>query len=210
MIMGIGLIWFDFLLILTVFAGCVIGKKRGMSGELEDTLQWLAIVIASGLGCVFVRDLLINYSDFGRLTCSMLGYLICALTVKLIFSSIRKAVGHKLVEGDFFGRAEYILGCVAGGVRFFCILFFLVSLLQSKMITEEERQAVEQSQQDSFESIRFPTLSQVQYDIRKHSFFGRKYFYVYLEPLLIEPARNGGLPKDSLRKKREEMIEKIK
>ena len=78
------------------------------------------------------------------------------------------------------------------------------------MITEEERQAVEQSQQDSFESIRFPTLSQMQYDIRKHSFFGRKYFYVYLEPLLIEPARNGGLPKNTLRKKSEEIIEIIK
>lgn len=208
--MGIGFIWFDFLLVLTVFAGCLVGKKRGMSNELVDMLQWVGIVVGSGLGYVFVRDLLLNYSDFGHLTCSILGYLVCALCVKFIFSGVRKAVDHKLVEGDFFGRAEFIFGFLAGGVHFFCILFFLVSLLQAKMITEEERQAVEQSQQDSFESIRFPTLSQMQYDIRKHSFFGRKYFYVHLEPLLIEPARNGGLPKDTLRKKREELIEKIK
>ena len=208
--MGIGLIWFDFLLILTVFAGCLLGKKRGMSGELVDALQWVAIVVGSGLGYVVVRDLLLAYSDFGRLTCSALGYLICALSIKLIFSSVRKAVDQKLVEGDYFGRAEFILGFLAGGLHFFCILFFLVSLLQAKMITEEERQAVDQSQQDSFETIRFPTLSQMQYDIRKHSFFGRTFFYVQLEPLLIEPARNGGLPKDTLRKKREEMIEKIK
>ena len=181
-----------------------------MSGELVDTMQWVAIVVGSGLGYVYARDLLLVYSDFGRLTCSALGYLICAMTIKLIFSSIRKPVDHKLVEGDYFGRAEFVLGVLAGGVHFFCILFFLVSLLQAKLITEEERLAVEQSQQDSFESIRFPTLSQMQYDIRKHSFFGRKYFYVQLEPLLIEPARNGGIPKDTLRKKREEMIEKIK
>ena len=208
--MGIGLIWFDFLLLLTVFAGCLLGKKRGMSGELVDALQWVAIVVGSGLGYVYVRDLLLAYSDFGRLTCSALGYLTCALSIKLIFSSVRKAVAQKLVEGDYFGRAEFILGFLVGGVHFFCILFFLVSLLQAKLITEAERLAVEQSQQDSFESIRFPTLSQMQYDIRKHSFFGRKFFYVHLEPLLIEPSRNGGLPKDTLRKKREEMIEKIK
>jgi len=208
--MGIGLIWFDFLLILTVIAGCLLGKKRGMSGELVDALQWVAIVVGSGLGYVFAKDLLLVYSDFGRLTCSVLGYLICALSIKLIFSSVRKAVDQKLVDGDYFGRAEFALGLLAGGVHFFCILFFLVSLLQAKLITEEERLAVEQSQQDSFESIRFPTLSQMQYDTRKHSFFGRKYFYVQLEPLLIEPERNGGLPKDTLRKKREEMIEKIK
>ncbi len=208
--MGIGFIWFDIFLIITAVVGFFVGKKRGMSGELVDTVQWISIVLGAGLGYGHARDLLLNFTDFGRLTCSVLGYLLCAIVVKLIFEGVRKAVGEKLVEGDFFGRGEFFLGALAGAVRFICILFFLVSLLQAKMITAAEREELAKTQEDSFGSISFPTLGQMQNDIEERSFFGRKYIYVYLEDLLIEPSRNSGLPDDTLRKRREEQIEKIK
>lgn len=208
--MGIGFIWFDIILILTAAVGFFVGKKRGMSGELVEMCQWVCIVAGAGMGYGLVRDQMLNYTDFGRLTCSILSYLICALIVKLIFQGIRKVVGEKLVEGDFFGRGEYILGAIAGVVRFICILFFLVSLLQAKMITSAEREELAKTQEDSFGTINFPTLGQMQHDIEERSFFGRKYIYVYLKDLLIEPSRNRGLPNDTLRKKREEQIENIK
>ena len=50
--------WFDLLLLAMICAGVLRGRKRGMSEELLDFLQWLAIIIggATYLGVKVTRE----------------------------------------------------------------------------------------------------------------------------------------------------------
>jgi len=38
--------WVDFLTLIVIFVGVVRGRKRGLSEELLDTIQWIGIIIA--------------------------------------------------------------------------------------------------------------------------------------------------------------------
>lgn len=111
---------FDVLIIIMAGLGCWRGKVQGISEELLECLQWVAIVVAGGLLYGFVGDLIIKAS-LSRLWANILGYGLVATVVVTIFSYISKLVGNKLVDTDFFGNWEYRLGMVAGAIRWLCV-----------------------------------------------------------------------------------------
>ena len=142
-------LWFDLLVLSLVAYGVFRGRKRGMSEELLDVLQWLLIVVlgrnvlqpartnpgAQGLGAFSPL-----FSAHRRLLSSS------PLILKLTFSMIKRNVGEKLVHSDAFGRFEYYLGMLAGSVRCLCILIFALSFLHAKYISDAERAATAKMQ----------------------------------------------------------------
>ena len=200
---------FDLLVLGLIGYGVFRGRKRGMSEELLDVFQWLLIVVLGALIYSPLGKLVSRTAGFSLLLSNIIGYVLIALVIKLIFSMIKRNVGEKLVHADTFGRFEYYLGMIAGTVRCLCILIFALSFLHAKYISDAERAATAKMQQDNFGSISFPTLGSLQQTIFYESYSG-KFIKKNLQAQMIKPTGAAGpAPSDTIGRRRERAIEEI-
>lgn len=200
---------FDLLVLGLIGYGVFRGRKRGMSEELLDVFQWLLIVVLGALIYSPLGKLVSRTAGFSLLLSNIIGYVLIALVIKLVFSMIKRNVGEKLVHADTFGRFEYYLGMIAGTVRCLCILIFALSFLHAKYISDAERAATAKMQQDNFGSISFPTLGSLQQTIFYESYSG-KFIKKNLQAQMIKPTGAAGpAPSDTIGRRRERAIEEI-
>lgn len=200
---------FDLLVLGLIGYGVFRGRKRGMSEELLDVFQWLLIVVLGALLYSPLGKLVSRSAGFSLLLSNIIGYVLIALVIKLIFSMIKRNVGEKLVHADTFGRFEYYLGMIAGTVRCLCILIFALSFLHAKYISDAERAATAKMQQDNFGSISFPTIGSLQQTIFYESYSG-KFIKKNLQAQMIKPTGAAGpAPSDTIGRRRERAIEEI-
>ncbi len=192
---GFSLTWFDCLLLGALIFGVVRGRKRGMSEELLDVLQWLCIIVFGAYLHAPLGRMLAGSAGIGLLLATVVGYVVVGLTVMLIFGNIKRAVGEKLLHADAFGRFEYYLGMTAGALRCFCVVLFWTALLHAKQTTAAELAATAKMQQDNFGSISFPTLGSLQNTVFRESPTG-KFIAKHLADQLIPPIPvRGGVPR---------------
>jgi uncharacterized membrane protein required for colicin V production len=202
--------WFDFVVLIVLGIGVYVGRSRGMSQELLDVLQWIAIVFCAG----YLYQPLAEYAglhlDFSLLWLSITAYLVLAILVKILFSTISKMAGKKLVGSDFFGRGEYYLGMIAGTVRLACILLAALALLNAKHISADERAAQVRMQKDNFGDIAFPTFSTLQHGIFRESLSG-PLITTHLGPQLISPVAPDKklVQRQSIGKMRENAVQEV-
>lgn len=202
--------WFDLVALAMLIVGAIRGRKRGMSEELLDFLQWLLIVVAGGaLYRPLTQALVVPAGVLGPALLAVIVYLVIALFIKLIFSMIKRSAGQKLIEGDMFGNLEYYLGMGAGAVRYACMLIFAMALLNAKQFTAAELAASAKRQQDYFGSIRFPTLGSTQQTVFQKSFVGRL-TKTHLASLLIEtaPAKRQ-VARDNVFRRHERVVDEV-
>lgn len=204
------LTWFDLLVLALVAYGIFRGRKRGMSEEILDVFQWLCIVVVGAMLYSPLGKLVTHYSGFSPLLSNIIAYTLVALVIKLLFSTVKRSVGEKLVHSDAFGRFEYYLGMIAGSVRCLCILIFALSFLHAKYISDSERAATAKMQADNFGSISFPTLGSLQQSIFYESYAG-KFIKKNLREQMIKPAMgaSGGPKENTIARRRERAIEEI-
>src|SRR5258706_6653304 len=151
---------FDGFFIIFLVVGILRGRKRGISEEFLDVIQWIAIVVGGALAYPGIGGLLINYAKFPALLANILAYLVAAGIIVFVCKSLKRGVGEKLVQGDVFGRFEFYLGMIAGLVRFFCIAMFVLALLHAKYSTPQDRERMAKIQRDNFGSVSFPTFDE--------------------------------------------------
>lgn len=201
---------FDIVLIIVILVGIWRGRKRGISNELLDVLEWIGIVVGAGLGYPYVGGLLVRYANVPNGFANVLGYLIIAAVILAIFKSIKRAVGEKLVQGDSFGRFEFYLGMIAGAIRFACILLFVLALLHSKYSTAEARAAYAKLQQDNLGSISFPTLDGIQQSVFYESYSGN-FIRTNLAEIMIQPSvpGRGHYPGEGLKRRRQRNLDEV-
>jgi len=204
-----GVNWFDLLVIGLVALGIYQGRKRGLSEELLQVLQWLCIVVLGALLYGPVASLYSLVLGTPALFSNMLGYVTIALLIKLCFTTMKRAVGEKLVHSDAFGRFEYYLGMMAGITRCLCVLLFALSFLHAKQITDQERAATARMQAENFGSITFPTVGSLQQTIFHDSVTG-KFIRKNLHAQLMQPAmargRQGG---GNIGQQRSQMLDEV-
>lgn len=164
--------WFDYMVVGVLVVGVLRGRKRGMSEELLDVFQWLTIVVVSALFYQPMGRFLSASTGMSLLLAYVGSYLFVAVCVKLAFSGIKRAVGDKLVQSDAFGRGEYYLGMLAGGVRFLCVLFFILAVVHARYVNPQSLAANAKMQKDNFGAISFWSFGAIQQDIFKGSTSG--------------------------------------
>lgn len=201
--------WFDLLVLALVAFGIFRGRKRGMSEELLDVFQWLCIVVIGALLYSPLGKTVSHFSGFSPLLSNVIAYTLVALVIKLLFSTVKRSVGEKLVQSDAFGRFEYYLGMIAGSVRCLCILIFALSFLHAKYISDAERAATAKMQADNFGSISFPTLGSLQQSVFYESYAG-KFIKKNLHEQMIKPSTaSTGPRRDTIGRRRERSVEEI-
>jgi len=208
---GISLSWVDFLTAAVLLVGFVCGRKRGLSEELLETVQWVAILV---LGALFYRplgDLMAQKPVLSRLTYYILAYILIALVIKITFVIIKKYFGQKLIESDMFGRAEFYLGMCAGMLRWSCMYIFALSLLHAPHYTEAELAQRMKEVEYNYGSDFFPSVDKLQTEVYQMSVTGKS-LAKYLPQVLISPASSSSGPlrnENSMGKRREREIDSM-
>ncbi|MEW6306823.1 MAG: CvpA family protein [Verrucomicrobiota bacterium] len=159
---GIQVNGFDGLVAVVLAAGLFVGKKRGMSVELLDLLQWLLIVVIGGLYHEPLGKLLSSAAKMSLVVAYIICYVTIGVGIKISFSYLKRALGEKLVGSDIFGRAEFYLGMLAGMVRFACMVLFGFSLLNAWYIDPAKIDAGIAKQKEELGSTFFPSFGEIQ------------------------------------------------
>ncbi len=179
--------WFDALVVVVIVLGFYRGRKRGMSEECLTMLMWLTIMVV----CAFVYEplgtMIADASVFSKLSGFLMAYIGAGILISAFFLWLKKGLGGKLASADTFGNSEFVLGMMAGVVRFTCILIACLALLNARSYSNAEVQAEVKYQNDVYGSTFFPTLHDVQSQVFEKSFIG-PYIRQYLGILLIKPT----------------------
>jgi uncharacterized membrane protein required for colicin V production len=162
----------DLIVAVWLIMGLLYGRKRGMTQELLPMIQWVAIVVVAGLFYEPLSLQIQQYAHFEPLWSNILGYVLIAFGIHLVYLWIKHLIHQKLIGSDMFGRAEYYFGMIAGVVRFACMLIMVCALMNSRIITNTERAKTEKAQSDAFSDIRFPTYGSIQQSVLVESYTG--------------------------------------
>jgi uncharacterized membrane protein required for colicin V production len=200
---------FDGFFVAFLIVGILRGRKRGISEELLDVLQWIAIVVCAAFAYPAIGGLLINFAAFPPLLGNVFGYVLATLIVVFLFQMLKRGVGEKLVQGDVFGRFEFYLGMLAGFVRFLCIALFILAIFHAKYSTQAERDRMAKLQRDNFGSVSFPTFDEMQYSVFYKSASGNL-IRTNVPVLLIQPVPTGpDRPSNTIGRRRENEVNKV-
>lgn len=203
---GLGFNWFDLAAVAVLIVGVFRGRKRGMSSELLDLIQWLVIIALGGLLYKPLGELFARVAGLSLLYAYLSVYLATAILIKVLFTLFKRTIGEKLISGDFFGNLEYYLGMIAGVIRYACMILFFLALLNARYFSQAELVAEARSQEKELGSVFFPTLGMVHQGVFHDSLSGRL-VGKNLAILLIAPTRPGATQKEeSLGQRREREV----
>lgn len=177
---------FDVFLIFVIGLGCWRGKKRGISEELLEFLQWLVTIVAAGFLYAMVGDLLVQ-TKLPHLWANMSGYILVIIAISILFGFIKKSVGNKLIDSDFFGSWEYRLGMVAGAIRYLCMWIAVLSLLSARYFDAAAVAAERKYQEKEVGIVLIPSWGMAQRMALYDSFTG-PYIRQYLAHQLMTPV----------------------
>jgi len=169
--------WFDFVFVALLFFGLWRGRRNGMTKEVVPMLHWVATVLACAFSYEAVGQVFTNITGFGQTASDVLGYLIVAFVVFVVFIMVKNTLMPRLTGSNLFGGAEYYLGTFSGLVRYLCMIFF--ALMNAPHYTAAEIQAQKEfafrtfgGGMQGYTGDFFPTFQQVQEAVFKKSLIG--------------------------------------
>ena len=88
--------WVDFLTVAVIMIGIARGRRRGLSEELLDTIQWILIVVAGAFLYRYVGNFLNQKPVLSLLTYYIFSYILIAILIKVIFTFIKKGIAIRM------------------------------------------------------------------------------------------------------------------
>lgn len=169
---NIPLNWFDAVFIIVIGLGFMDGKKNGLSGEHIPLAKWILIGLAGGVMGDLLGSLLQMTLSLSNYWSRMIGAFVWIGIIWSVFAFLNSKGISQLKDSDWFGRAEYPLGVVAGVFKLFCILLTVLSLLNGRLYTAQQIQAQREAQIKELGSAIFPTVGMINGAVFKSSYVG--------------------------------------
>ncbi len=204
----LGINWFDLVFLAIIAAGFAVGRKRGMSTELLDLIQWALIVVVCSLTYAPLGKEFAQFTGFSPVTSCILAYLLVAGGIFGLFLTLKRFVGRKLFGSDVFGAAEYYLGMVAGAVRFLLITLFALALFNAPQISDAELAKRIAAQNESLGAIYFPPFGSIQRSVFRDSLSGRL-INEQLSAQLIQVNSPAATVRENIWRRRENEVNEI-
>ncbi len=186
--------WFDGVMIILIIIGLLRGKKRGMSAEFLDLIQWLIIIAGGGALNQPLGTMLAQASGMKLNIAALLVYVGFAILMKTIFIMFKGGIGKKLAGSELFGGMEYYLGMFAGMVRYACMGLAVVAMVNAWDITDVQVNDALASQKKELGKVYFPPPVAIQYSLCKESFVGT-FVKHHLPTLLVTSSPLTSTPK---------------
>jgi hypothetical protein len=184
--------WFDVALVAVLVFGLFRGRKNGMTKEVLPMFQWLATVLVCGLAYELVGQLFKSLSGWTALTCYLLGYFSLMFLVYLVFHALKNSLQPRLTGSNFFGSGEYYLGMASGCIRYACMTFVALALLDAPFYSAADIAKAKAYNarwygggQQGYNGDFFPTLQSVQESVFKKAITGRL-IKQYADVMLID------------------------
>jgi uncharacterized membrane protein required for colicin V production len=203
--------WFDVALVAVLAFGFYRGRKNGMTKEILPMFFWVATVLVCGLGYEMVGEWLFNLSGLSRLACYLIGYFSLMFLIYLVFLFLKKIFMPRLTGSNFFGGSEYYLGMAAGVIRYACILFAALAVLNAPYYTSADIARNKAYAARNFggglagyDGNYFPTVQSVQQSVFKNSFSG-KFIKDYAGVMLVNTV-TGASDKPSAAQQKQPVI----
>jgi uncharacterized membrane protein len=151
-------------------------------------LQWLAILLAAGLGHIFlanwfeqhgyVRQVFGNHFN-ERTAALMSAYLSISFVIFFIFAILKQKLNPKLEGSSFFGGNEYYWGVAASVIRYVCLVLVVLALLNAPIYTSADIAATQAYNArwyggglKGYSGDFIPTVYEVQDNVFKKSLLG--------------------------------------
>ena len=184
--------WFDGVVLGMLIIGLFLGRKHGMTKEILPLLKWVSLVVVCGIWYPLAAQLLVNTVQLSQVPSCIIGYLLLAFVVVLVFMFLKWLLARRLGDKGLFGGGEYYLGMLSGMIRFACMLLAVLALLNAPVYTTQDIKKHEAYVKQWFggglySGNYFPSLYTIQGQIFTKSYTG-PYIKDYLGPLLIETA----------------------
>ena len=169
--------WFDFTILGLLGFGLFRGRRNGMTKEVIPTIEWICVVVAGAFTYPLGAQLLSSTCGLSQTWSAVLSYVIVAAGIVFIFSYIKKALAPRLEGSNIFGGSEYYLGMPSGMIRYGCIAFFFLALINARVYTPAEIAANKAYNEKWYGGGMYsgnyvPDLHSVQEAIFKNSFTG--------------------------------------
>ncbi len=194
---------FDLLILLVLVAGAFHGRKRGMSLEFIDVVQWPLLLLFAGNTYEPIANFVAPYIQVKILYLYIGSYLLAAGFVALIFHSIKKTKDGKILGPDFFGSMEYYLGTVSGAFRYGCILVMIFSVLN--IFPVKDRSSRGASNNTVMDVLKSRSPAEIHYALTRGSNTGR-FVRRHFSFLLMHPAGGDKSPEPAKGKKKNKKI----
>ncbi len=193
--------WFDVALVLVLAFGLFRGRKNGMSKEVLPVIEWTVVMLAAGLTCPLLTDLLVSFAGLKKVTSTfILAYVSVAALILILFSFIKHSLREKSGGSNFFGSGEYYLGMISGTFRYACILIIFLAVLNAPIYTAADIAAQEAYNnrwfgggEKGFSGDYIPSIANIQEAVFRKSLLG-PYIHDYLAVVLINTHGPGGAP----------------
>ena len=187
--------WFDLVTAGILTAGYVRGRKRGMSAELPGLIQMSLMLLIAGLFYKPASQMVQHFAKLPRLVTHLSSYIVILAATRGLLMVPMQRFGEKLTGRDSFGKLEFPLGAFSGMVRWSCGLLIVLSLLNAKLVTEQQNQARTALANEELGSDYFAIFNVgfLQHSIFKDSFIG-SHIHEWLDPLLIEGSTMSRTP----------------
>jgi uncharacterized membrane protein required for colicin V production len=205
----LGVNWFDLVMLAVVVVGVVVGRRRGMSCELLDLIQWLLVVTVAGFTYSRISVGLVNVMGFGMVMACITAYLLVAVVIVGLFAVIKRFAGAKLLGSDAFGVFEYYLGMLAGGMRFLLISVFVLAVFNAPQVTDQELARQLKTQNEDLGAIYFPPFGSIQRSVFNESFSGRLVRDNLSAQLIQVAPIEGGKGRDTVWRQRERDVNAV-
>jgi uncharacterized membrane protein required for colicin V production len=205
----LGVNWFDLVMMAVVVVGVMVGRRRGMSLELLDLIQWLLVVVVAGFTYSRISAGLVNVMGFGMVMACITAYLLVAIAIVGIFAVVKRFAGEKLLGSDAFGVFEYYLGMLAGGMRFLLISVFVLAVFNAPQVTDQELARQLKTQNEDLGAIYFPPFGSIQRSVFDGSFSGRLVRDNLSAQLIHVAPIEGGKGRDTVWRQRERDVNAV-
>ncbi len=205
----LGFNWFDLVALGILAAGVTVGRKRGMSTELLDLVQWATMVVVCSLTYPSFGKDIAGFTGLGPTTSCILAYLLVAGGIFAFFLLLKHYIGRKLFGSDVFGASEYYLGMVAGAVRSLLMLVFALALFNAPQISDAALAERIAAQNDSLGAIYFPPYGTIQRSVFRDSCSGRLVKQYLAAQLIHVKGSSTRSEPDNIWRRREKDIDEI-
>jgi uncharacterized membrane protein required for colicin V production len=205
----LGVNWFDLVFLGVIAGGFAVGRKRGMSTELLDLVQWALIIVLCGLAYGPLGKELAQLTGFGLTSAFVMAYLLVAGGIFVFFVILKRYVGRKLFGSDVFGASEYYLGMVAGALRFVLILLFFLALFNAPQVSDAELADSIAAQNESLGAIYFPPYGSIQRQVFRDSLSGRLIKEQLSMQLIQVTGGSGAGRPDNIWRRRENEVNEV-
>lgn len=124
--------WFDPIFIMVLAFGFWRGRHNGASDEWFHVLKWFMICVTAAMVSGPVGGLMAKWAGRSQYASTVLGYFIGGGFAFIAFACMEGFGVDKMVEPDFFGKAQPHAGAGLGVIKFMLILMIPLALIYGR------------------------------------------------------------------------------